>query len=91
MEVEVNGIKFAFAYYPYFRMKKDKGFHLYGMRLPSGNIEHVRVFNLEQPIKSLREFSEHVIREYVLEDDNMLTPKAMNFKNELNEMLNYEL
>jgi hypothetical protein len=90
MEVEVNGANFIFSYYPYYRMKEGKGFYLYGMRLPSGNIEYVRVLDLEHPIKSLREFSEHVIKEYVLEDDNMLTPTAMAFKNELKEMLNYE-
>jgi hypothetical protein len=86
----VNEVNYSFVYYPYYRIKQDESFHLYGMRLPSGNIEHVRVLNIEHPIQALREFSEHLIREYVLEDDDMLTPKAQNFKNELKELLCYD-
>ncbi len=90
MIISVDGNRYQFSYYPFFRMEQKDDFHVYGMRLPSGKIEDVLVFDMVRPLNSLREYAEFLIREYVLEEDDMLTPRAMDLKRELQELLGHE-
>lgn len=71
-------------------MRQKSDYHAYGMKLPSGSIEEVMVFDLDNPLNSLKDYSEHLIREYVLEEDIMLTSRALELKQDLMELLKHE-
>lgn len=86
--IEVDGKRFKLSYYPFFRIKSKGNFAVFGMRLPSGQIKEVLVFNDESPIVALKEYCQFLVKEYVLEDDIMLTPKALELKTELMELFN---
>lgn len=90
MIIEVDGNIYEFKYFPFFRIKTNPDFHLYGMKLPSGAIEEVLVFDYEQPVNCLRSYSEFLIKEYVLEEDIVLTDKALKLKADLKELLKHE-
>jgi len=87
MQFYVGTKLYSFKYYPFFVKEKKKDYHIYGMRLPNGDITEVFVFDTDNPISALREYSSHLITEYVLEDDDMLTPNAMKLKSQLKELL----
>ena len=86
MELEVNGKQFVSSYFPFFRMEQHEDFDVWGMRLPSGQIEEVLVFEQDQPLISLTDYTRFLINEYVMEDDDALTPRAIEFKRQLEEL-----
>ena len=86
MHIEVNGKYFVASYFPFFRMEQHEDFDVWGMRLPSGQIEDVLVFEQEQPLISLTDCARFLINEYVMEDDDALTPRAIEFKRQLEEL-----
>lgn len=86
MEVEVKGKIFVAAYFPFFRTEQHTDFDIWSLRLPSGRVEDIIVFDCDNPLDSLRDYASYLITEYVLEDDDMLTPKAIEFKAELKEL-----
>ena len=86
MKITVDGVDYETQYFPFFRAENHDDFQVWNMRLPSGKIEEVLVLHTEKPMQSLTEYMEFLIREYILEDDEMLTPRAMEFKNELKEL-----
>lgn len=90
MNFYVGNDLFEFRYYPFFRISKEQTYHKYGMRLPSGHIEKILVFDIQYPVFSLREYSAFLIKNYVLEDDDMLTTRAMKIKKDLMELLTNE-
>ena len=86
MELEVNGKQFVASYFPFFRMEQHEDFDVWGMRLPSGQIEDVLVFEQDQPLISLTDYTRFLINEYVMEDDDALTTRAIEFKRQLEEL-----
>lgn len=84
--IEVNGKTFHMLYYPFFRIETFEYFTTFGMRLPSGKIEEVVVFETETPTNALNDYCVFLIKEYVLEDDIMLTPRALQLKKDLMEL-----
>lgn len=86
--IRIGDKQFEYAYYPFFRIKKSDYFSVFGMKLPSGNIEEIIVFEVESAnqIKELHEYAKYLIREYILEDDIMLTPRALILKKDLMEL-----
>ena len=86
MELEVNGKYFVASYFPFFRMEQHEDFDVWGLRLPSGRVEDVLVFEQAQPLKSVTDYARFLINEYILEEDGALTPKAIIFKRELEEL-----
>ena len=86
MELEVNGKQFVASYFPFFRMEQHEDFDVWGMRLPSGQIEDVLVFEQDQPLISLTDYTRFLINEYILDDDDALTPRAIEFKKQLEEL-----
>jgi hypothetical protein len=87
MKITVDGVDYDTQYFPFFRRERHEDFEVWNMRLPSGKIEEVLVLEPETPMQSITEYMEFLIREYVLEDEEMLTPRAIEFKNELEELL----
>lgn len=86
MRIELNSVLYSFKYFPFFKTETHEDFDIFCMRLPSGNIEEVIVFDKEAPMNCLRDYSEFLIKEYILEDDIMLTPRALEFKKDLIEL-----
>jgi hypothetical protein len=86
MIVEVDKVIYETTYFPFFRTEKHDDFEVWNLRLPSGNLEEVIVFEVATPLNCLTEYAEFLIREYVLEDDEMLTPRAIELKKDLEEL-----
>lgn len=80
-----NGKEYETQYYPFFRIKKKAGYQVFGVRYPSGHIERV-ITNNENYLQELNEYLKFVIAEYMLEDDDMLTPCAKRLKYDVQEL-----
>jgi len=93
MIINVQGKQFVASYYPFFRVKKYGDFETWALRLPSGRIEDpaVIIFVNENPLESLIKYAEYLINEYILEDDEALTPRAIEFKRDLKELFYEQL
>jgi hypothetical protein len=86
MKVTVGNKVFETEFFPFFRTERNEDFEVWGLRLPSGKIEDVLIFDVVNPMKGLIEYAEYLIREYVLEEDIALTDKAIEFKTDLKEL-----
>ena len=86
MIIKVADTVYSSAYYPFYRLKVLPDHTLFGMRLPSGAIEKIKVYDQVNWIKSLNEYTHFLITEYMLEDDDILTPRAQNLKYDLQEL-----
>ena len=83
MEVEVDGIIYETIYFPFFRKEQRKGYTLYGLRYPSGFIEDFAVMEGADYLEELRSQLKFLVKEYMLEDDEMLTPFAKRLKEDV--------
>lgn len=86
MIVTVGQKRYELVYFPFFRKEAHEDFSIYGMRMPSGKIEEVLVFDVDDDIQELKTYCEFLIREYVLEEDIALTQQALEFKNDLMDL-----
>jgi len=86
MIVKVNERIFETEYFPFFRIEQHDDFQVWCMRLPSGKVEDVLVFDIENPTRCLNEYAEYLVREYLLEDDIALTQRAIEFKNDIGDL-----
>jgi hypothetical protein len=82
MMLSVGGKQFIASYFPFFRVKRGRDFDEWGIRLADGSISEVTilVFDQNNSIKELQENAAWLIREFVLEEDDALTPRAQTFK-----------
>ena len=83
MEVEVDGIIYQTIYFPFFRKQQRNGYTLYGLRYPSGFIEDFAVMEGADYLEELRGQLRFLVKEYMLEDDEMLTPFAKRLKEDV--------
>lgn len=86
MKVELDGVCYESIYFPYYRLDKNDNFSIYGIRYPSGFTEKVLVVNVDNHIKELEEYSRFLIKEYALEDDEMLTERAQRLKKDVKQL-----
>jgi hypothetical protein len=88
MIVETRGKRFVASYFPFFKTERGEDFDEWGIRLADGNVSDVTtlVFDTKKPIPELYENARWLINEYVLEDDDALTPKAIQLKRQLMEI-----
>lgn len=87
MIVEYEGTSYKTYYYPFFRIRRGRGFDVYTITYPSCSVEEFLVFDVENPRPALEEYLVHCIKEYLLEDDDMLTSRALRIKKDLMDML----
>lgn len=87
MLVEFEGVRYKTTYYPFFRTRRGNGFDVYNMHFISGITEELLVFEVDNPRPSLVNYLIYCIKEYLLEDDDMLTVRATQIKKDLGEML----
>ena len=83
MKVLVNHRVYETKYFPFFLKEKRGGISIYTLRYPSGFIEKVIVVNDDDYISELKEYLKFLITEYLLEDDIMLTPRALQLKQDI--------
>ena len=74
------------VYFPYFRIENNEDYSIFGLRLPSGRIEEIVVFEKDKYMEELKAHTKFLLLEYGLEEDIMLTPRAMELKNEIREL-----
>ena len=90
MIVEYEGKSYRTSYYPFFRIRRGEGFDVYAITYPSGSFEEFLVFDVDNPRPALEDYLAHCIKEYLLEDDDMLTSRALRIKKDLSDMLEIE-
>jgi hypothetical protein len=86
MQVEYEGKIYNTQYFPFFRIKRRDGYQVFGLRYPSGSIERVIVFDTPEYIQELQNYLKFLIVEYILEDDEMLTPYAKRLKEDIYDL-----
>ena len=86
MRVEYEGKIYETRYFPFFRIKRKDGFQVFGLRYPSGFIERVIVFDTPKYMEELHNYLVFLIKEYILEDDEMLTPYAKRLKEDIYDL-----
>ncbi len=86
MRVEYEGKIYNTQYFPFFRIKRRDGYQVFGLRYPSGSIERVIVFDTPEYMQELQNYLKFLITEYMLEDEEMLTPYAKRLKEDIHEL-----
>ena len=86
MQIYIDGITYETKYFPFFRVRKSKHFDVYSLRYPSGFVEEIMIFDTENYMPELKAHLEYLIKEYILEDDIMLTVFAQRLKRDANEL-----
>jgi len=89
MIVSVHGVFYETDYYPFFRIKILDDHTVFGLKLPSGNIEKIKIYDQDNWYKSLLDYSGFLITEYMLEDDLVLTDRAKELKQDLMELFRH--
>lgn len=85
MEVFYKGKKYKTHYFPFFRVKKLHGYQIFGLRYPSGRIERIFIMD-DDPIPELKNYLIFLIKEYIMEDNDALTPYAKSLKEDIYEL-----
>ena len=91
MIIEYREKQYETIYYPFFRISKSDSYHIYGLRYPSGRIERVFVLDGMNPFPELKTYLKFLVAEYIMEDDNALTPYAKKLKEDINELFGKRL
>ena len=86
MKITVGTESYETRYFPFFLKEKRQYYSLYTMRYPSGRIDKVLVLDQNNYIKELKNYLEFLVKEYLLEDDNMLTQNAIELKRDVYDL-----
>ena len=91
MKVTIGTETYETRYFPFFLKEKRQDYSLYTLRYPSGNLDKVLVFDQDNYMEELRDYLKLIIREYMLEDDDMLTPRAQELKKDICDLFDREV
>lgn len=83
MQVIVDHKLYNTIYFPFYRISKRETYDLFGIRYPSGRIEKLIVVDKDNYMFELKNYLEFLIREYLLEDDMILTADARKLKEDI--------
>jgi len=86
MQVEYEGKLYSTQYFPFFRIKRSGAYQVFGLRYPSGSIERVIVSDTPNYMKELQNYLKFLIKDYILEDEEMLTPYAKRLKKDIYDL-----
>lgn len=86
MQVEYEGKLYSTQYFPFFRIKRSGAYQVFGLRYPSGFIERVIVSDTPNYMKELQNYLKFLIKDYILEDEEMLTPYAKRLKEDIYDL-----
>lgn len=91
MKIEHEGRTYETVYYPFFRTERfDDDFDIYTLRLPSGYVEAIPIFETDQPVQELKSHLQYLLKEFALEDDDALTPKAREMKRDVRALFGFD-
>jgi len=88
MIIDIDKRQFCTSYFPFFRSNRNADFDEWNIRLVDETTSDmsILVFDTKNPMPELYKHAEWLIKEYMLEEDDMLTPKAIEFKKQLMEI-----
>lgn len=86
MKIKINDRVYETQYFPFFRSETHPQFTIYTLRYPSGYLEEMLVFDDDNYMAELREHLTFLLREYGLEDDDILTSYAQRLKKDVREL-----
>ena len=88
MIIDVGGKRFVSSYFPFARTDGNEDFDVWNLILSDGSISEssIIVFEPKDADSELHTNAKWLINEYILEDDDALTPRAIAFKKELMEI-----
>jgi hypothetical protein len=90
MKINLNGKIYETKYFPFFRSESHQHFTIYTIRYPSGFVEEMLVFDDKNYMLELREHLVFLLKEYGLEEDDMLTPFAQRLKKDVRDLFGIE-
>ena len=91
MKVTIGTETYETKYFPFFLKEKRQDYSLYTLRYPSGNLDKVLVFDQDNYMEELRDYLKFLIREYMFEDDDMLTSRAKELKKDICDLFDREV
>ena len=91
MKVTIGTETYETKYFPFFLKEKRQDYSLYTLRYPSGNLDKVLVFDQDNYMEELHDYLKFIIREYMLENDDMLTIRAQELKRDICDLFGREV
>lgn len=86
MKITYNKKTYETIYYPFFRVDRQEDFDVYTLRLPSGNVEEIIIFDKAVPRKELKAHLHFLLEQFAFEEDEMLTTTAMELKKDVRQL-----
>lgn len=86
MNICIDNVTYKTSYYPFFRIEQHEDFDVYSLRYPSGLVEEIIIFDKGSPIDELETHLIFILNHYGLENDESLTPKAMELKQDVRRL-----
>lgn len=86
MRIDLDGVTYDTIYYPFFRIEQHDDSDVYTIRYPSGLTEEILVFETNKPQPELQSHLLFLLKEYALEDDQLLTSEAMELKRDVRKL-----
>ncbi len=86
MEVTYRGITYKTIYDPFYRIERNADYQVFGIKYPSGYTEELIVYDAIEYLPDLKQYLVFLIKEYLLEEDAMLTPRAIKLKEDINDL-----
>jgi hypothetical protein len=83
MKITHNKKTYETIYYPFFRIDRQEDFDVYSLRLPSGSVEELIIFDKHTPSKELKAHLRFLLEEFALEEDDALTNTAKELKRDV--------
>lgn len=88
MKINYNNKNYSTIYTPYFLKEHFDEFSIYSMILPSGAVEDVICYRDEKT--PLEDNLKMLLREYAFEDDEKLTEKSKELKQDVRKLFNLD-
>lgn len=86
MKITIGAETYETRYFPFFLKEKRDYYSLYTMRYPSGRIDKVLVLDQNNYIEELKKYLEFLVKEYLLEDEDMLTQNAIELRKDIYDL-----
>lgn len=84
----IDNIKYESSYFPFFKISEHEDHAVFGIRYPSGKIDDILIFNQKNFMIECQKHLRFLLKEYALEEDIMLTKKALDLKKDVRNLFN---
>lgn len=83
MKITFNKKNYETIYHPFFRIERQEDFDVYSLRLPSGKVEELIIFDKQTPTEELKDHLRFLLEQFALEEDDALTNTARELKRDV--------